>query len=280
MQKLLQHRVKDMSETGIQLRIFTPDAIEATPVTYMHQDDYYTFGFVDSGECHIHADFNEYRLSSGSIAFLQPGQVHSFISSSELSAFMLMIDSAFIPDGHKRILEEYALTSQTSDVTAGQHSQLKTLFDMTANIINGNNHTFTHSLTLHLSLSVIDIITANIATRLNSQNFNKRYIELTVTFKSLLRQHADIIHSPSGYAGLMNLSPAYLNEAVKAITGINVSQNIQNEIIVRAKRRLMYTGMSVKEIAHGLGFEDYAYFTRMFTKTAGCTPTDFRKRHK
>jgi YesN/AraC family two-component response regulator len=78
---------------------------------------------------------------------------------------------------------------------------------------------------------------------------------------------------------LLNISPVYLNEAVRKTTGMNVRQCIQNEIITQAKRLLFYTRMSVKEIAIELGYEDYAYFTRLFTKVSALSPVQFRKKY-
>ncbi|HAR37126.1 MAG TPA: AraC family transcriptional regulator, partial [Porphyromonadaceae bacterium] len=71
----------------------------------------------------------------------------------------------------------------------------------------------------------------------------------------------------------------YLYEAVKQTTGQSVSHYIHNEIVIQAKRLLFYTDRSVKEIALELGYEDYAYFTRLFTKTSKLSPTQFRKKH-
>jgi AraC-like DNA-binding protein len=85
---------------------------------------------------------------------------------------------------------------------------------------------------------------------------------------------------PSEYASELNLSPAYLNEAVKKMTELSVSDCIRNEIVLQAKRLLFYTHQSVKEIACSLGYDDYSYFTRLFTKSAGVSPTQFRKNYR
>ena len=131
-----------------------------------------------------------------------------------------------------------------------------------------------------LSLAIIDIIGEAITSKQTAHSLPQRYVEHTITFRNLLKQHVEHSHSPSYYARMMNISLMYLNEAVKGTTGFSVSQNIQYEIVTRAKRSLIYTSKSVKEIAQELGFEDYAYFTRLFSKTAGISPTDFRKNHK
>lgn len=84
---------------------------------------------------------------------------------------------------------------------------------------------------------------------------------------------------PSQYAAELNISPVYLYEVIKLTTGQSVGDYIRNEIVIQAKRLLFYTNMSVKEIALDLGYEDWAYFTRMFTKTSQCSPTQFRKKY-
>ena len=63
---------------------------------------------------------------------------------------------------------------------------------------------------------------------------------------------------------------------MKELTGLSSSQYIKNEIILLAKRELFHTSDSVKEIAYRLGFTDNAYFTRLFTETAGISPNKFR----
>jgi AraC family transcriptional activator of pobA len=79
---------------------------------------------------------------------------------------------------------------------------------------------------------------------------------------------------------MLHVSPAYLNECVKTTTGHSVSYWIQQQIILEAKRLLGYSDLSIKEIASGLGYDDYAYFTRLFTKAGGCTPARFRKKYR
>ena len=74
----------------------------------------------------------------------------------------------------------------------------------------------------------------------------------------------------------MNISPVYLNEIVKDITGQSSGQYIKNEIVLLAKRELFHTSDSIKEIAYRLGFTDSAYFTRLFTDVAGVSPGKFR----
>ena len=86
--------------------------------------------------------------------------------------------------------------------------------------------------------------------------------------------------SPGAYAAALNISTSYLNEAVKDTTGLPVSYWIQQEVVIEAKRLLYYTDKTVKEIAYELGFDDHAYFSRLFVKAEGITALTFRKQYR
>ncbi|WP_231577446.1 helix-turn-helix domain-containing protein [Sphingobacterium sp. IITKGP-BTPF85] len=78
----------------------------------------------------------------------------------------------------------------------------------------------------------------------------------------------------------LNISTPYLNECVKDVTGYPVSYHIQQRIILEAKRLLYHSDKSVKEIADALGFEDYPYFSRLFSKVTGMSALSFRNKNR
>jgi AraC-like DNA-binding protein len=49
---------------------------------------------------------------------------------------------------------------------------------------------------------------------------------------------------------------------------------------MEAKRLLYYSDMNVKQIAHTLGYDDHAYFSRQFRKVTGITPLGFRVQYR
>lgn len=280
MEKLPQHKVSKFSDVAIHLRIFTPDEECQEPVMYMHQDDYYVFGFVESGECEVLIDFQSYKIQAGSVVLIQPGQVHCFVNSLGLSAYLLLIDGAFIEDKVRQVIAQYSFTSQIALLASVHQAELKQLFSMLSAKKRAITDALSASLVMHLSLAVVDVIASTMQYGLTQRKCSRRYVELTQIFRSLLKENVTTKHAPAFYANKMNVSVIYLNEAVKAATGNSVTQNIHHEIIVRARRELVYTNKSVKEIAVGLGFEDYAYFTRIFTRITGQSPNLFRKNHQ
>ena len=66
---------------------------------------------------------------------------------------------------------------------------------------------------------------------------------------------------------------------MKAVTGMNVTVYIKNEVVLQAKRLLVHTDLTVKEISYRLGIEDHAYFSRLFLQATGVSPTAFRQRN-
>jgi len=73
------------------------------------------------------------------------------------------------------------------------------------------------------------------------------------------------------------ISKAYLSEKFKKITGITLSDYINTVKMEKAKYLLTATSMKTYEIADTLGYKDHEYFSKVFKKNAGFSPTAFRK---
>jgi AraC family transcriptional regulator, transcriptional activator of pobA len=80
------------------------------------------------------------------------------------------------------------------------------------------------------------------------------------------------------YANELFVSPNYLTDVVKKVTGHSASYHIQQRTVQEAKRLIMYDEVTMKMVASSLGFEDLSHFSKYFKKAAGMNFTDFRKR--
>ena len=81
----------------------------------------------------------------------------------------------------------------------------------------------------------------------------------------------------ASYADEAGISENYLSRLVKQSTGRSVGAWIDIVRIQRAKRLLSSTSLSIIDIATSVGVEDQSYFSRLFKKETGVTPSDFRK---
>ena len=76
---------------------------------------------------------------------------------------------------------------------------------------------------------------------------------------------------------MLNISEVYLNEAVKGATGLSAGAYIRSLMMTQARRQLTCTSLSSKEIAYELGYDDYVYFSKLFKKHTGKSPSEYRK---
>ncbi|OJJ15041.1 AraC family transcriptional regulator [marine bacterium AO1-C] len=76
----------------------------------------------------------------------------------------------------------------------------------------------------------------------------------------------------------LNVSPSYLSDMLRTMTGQNTQQHIHHYLIEKAKEKLSTTQLSVSEIAYHLGFEHPQSFSKLFKSKTHLTPLKFRQR--
>jgi AraC family transcriptional activator of pobA len=75
----------------------------------------------------------------------------------------------------------------------------------------------------------------------------------------------------------LNLSPGYLSELLKTLTGQSTQQHIHDKLIEKAKEKLSTGNSSVSEIAYELGFEHSQSFSKLFKTKTNLSPLEFRQ---
>lgn len=151
-------------------------------------------------------------------------------------------------------------------------ADLGVLFEMLA------RHFDNYQVSLPLALSIKGLVISSVMA--GCRKDNDRFISIVLRLKKMLTTELTREKSPSAYAGMLNITEGYLNEAVRRVTGMNVSAYIRSQVVTEAKRELMYTSLSAKEIAYSLGYDDYVYFSKLFKKVAGVSPVEYRKNLK
>ncbi|WP_341770868.1 AraC family transcriptional regulator [Actinocrispum wychmicini] len=102
--------------------------------------------------------------------------------------------------------------------------------------------------------------------------------------ETLVDQFARLTGQPGGEswsvrecAARMGVTPGYLAEAIKAATGRTPSHLIREARVREAKRLLVSSDLTVRQVADRTGFADPAYFCRFFRRETGLSPGDFRR---
>jgi AraC-like DNA-binding protein len=99
---------------------------------------------------------------------------------------------------------------------------------------------------------------------------------MLLELRELIEQNYHTLHSPSDYAKRLHTSAKTLGRIVREHLGTTLTDLIRNRILIHAKWQLLHTLKPVKEISRELGFRDELYFSRLFKKATGYSPTFFR----
>jgi AraC-like DNA-binding protein len=98
-------------------------------------------------------------------------------------------------------------------------------------------------------------------------------------FTQLVEAHYKEKHTVADYADLMLVAPKTLTHTFKRMNLPPPNEVIKNRIILEAKRLLVHTNMTAKEIAYELGYDDPAYFSRLFFIKTGDSPLVFKAKY-
>lgn len=102
-------------------------------------------------------------------------------------------------------------------------------------------------------------------------------LELFLRFRKLLEKNVNYNVRVADLCEQLNISPKQLSSTLKLYNNSTPKQFIEERILLEVKRLLVYSTLSIKEIAYEIGFEDPTNFTKYFKARMHLLPTDYRK---
>ncbi|GAA3988643.1 helix-turn-helix domain-containing protein [Mucilaginibacter dorajii] len=276
------HQLKERATSGLEIhRFLEGDMPKADEPLGAHRDDHYLFFLLEGGLASMMNDFQEVHFEASQLYYVLPGQVHHRIKNFEAFGWFIAVDTMLLSPDYRSIFENQLIMQQPYRLTDVQLNQCKNLLNLLyEKYCEDESRTFYLPVVHSLLQSFLGMAACCFSHTGNQRLMTSRPVQLAQQFKKLLVEHVREVKSPSAYANMLNVSETYLNEALKKVTGMSVSYWIQQELLLEAKRLLYYSQMNVKEIAHTLGYDDHAYFSRLFKKTEGSTPLSFRKGYR
>jgi AraC family transcriptional activator of pobA len=97
-------------------------------------------------------------------------------------------------------------------------------------------------------------------------------------YRALVDQKFRETRRLADYAGALAISQTHLNRICRQELGVSALTVIERRIALEARRQLLFSSLSIKQIGAGLGYEDPAYFTRMLKRVLGAPPAALRNR--
>lgn len=257
------------------------DTINASEIVNM-----FRILWIQEGFAKYQIDFKHFEVDKEIILFLSPGQVFQIeaekIKSAKVISFQKdfycieMHDSEVSCNG-LFFFNVYNLPYLT--LTPEESSQLALTYDQLKSEIQNPGAVHSDLLKTYLKLFLIQTV------RIRKERQQQQFVMIGVDndfyrkFSQLVESHFREKHAVADYADLLNISPKSLTKKLQKITHLSPSILIQERILLEAKRELIYSNKSIKEIAFDLGFSDPAYFSRFFAKHSQESPLAFRENH-
>lgn len=250
-----------------------------------HKHNYFELCIFTRGTGEHEIDFQTYGIVPPSIHVLHPGQVHLIRRGKSYNGYLFVFSKEFYNLRFKglEIIPGYPLVSQLKNGPILNMTQEE--FADFSILITSMEKEFEQasSETEEIIVSFLNIFFLRLRNRFMSLLKKENPVRhssrsLVYSFNQLIENHFSDLHQVTEYAELLNESPVTLNRAVKNLTGKTPGGLIVERLVLEAKRLLLYSNLTNKEIAYKLNYEDPSYFARIFRKKTGTTPSEFRIR--
>lgn len=125
-----------------------------------------------------------------------------------------------------------------------------------------------------LALMVLALRHATLAQ--TTQPGTARQAALVARLRERIEQRFRQREPVAAHARALGTSLTALRQACAQVAGSSPAQMLDDRALLEARRLLLYSQLSVTEIAYAIGFEDPAYFSRFFTRHVGQPPRTYR----
>jgi len=243
-----------------------------------HREDRHTFFLLESGTVTVEIDFQKFEITPSSVIYMHPDQVHRIVRLENVTVSSWAINNENLNPEYLKLLESLS-PAKPLVLEQETFAVLSEAVSLCIKFSKRKNDKLYQFLLKDSCNVMVALVASQYLESAKSTDPISRFKLIADTFKSVLENNFISVKGPTAYAQKLNISTPYLNECVKNATGYSVSYHIQQRVILEAKRLLYHSDQSVKEIAAALGYDDYPYFSRLFTKVTGITALTFRNKN-
>ena len=268
--------------TGAILNIGNESLLEVYRT--VRQVNLFTFVRTKDFEAELVIDDVPYTMQSHSILALTTAQYLKFISGKDLVVYQFNREFYCIKDHDHEVSCAGLLFFGNVQIphinlNAEEIEKLRMLHEVFIDEIETKDTIQAEMLRMLMARFII-ICTRLLKTKEGYVERSKNTkVDLLREFNMLVDTYFKTEHSVAFYAEKLFKSPKTLSNN---FAQLNTSplQIIHDRIVLEAKRQLIYTDKTAKEIAYDLGFEDASHLSRLFKKHTKISPSDFKKQLK
>ncbi|WP_293311267.1 helix-turn-helix domain-containing protein [Pedobacter sp. UBA5917] len=231
---------------------------------------------------------HHYDFEEGGISFVSPNQIIAAAEDEkDYSGYTLLIHPDFLRNYPlAKSINNYGFFSYSANealyLSEKEKATISEVFEHILQELNSRIDDFSQ-----------DVIISHIEVLLNYSNrfYKRQFITRKAANHDILTQLEAILNqyfnnektltkglpTVSYLAEVLNLSPRYLSDMLRSLTGQNTQQHIHDKIIEKAKEFLASDKLTVAEVAYHLGFEHPQSFNKIFKKKTNQTPVAFKQ---
>ncbi|MFA7473861.1 MAG: AraC family transcriptional regulator [Spirosomataceae bacterium] len=250
------------------------------PTDHPHRHTYCEIMFFETGSGFHEIDFHTHSIHTPSIHFIAPGKVHLLTPTEDCVGYIITFPqeySKFYGIGKdSQVVTNYPWNKNWKNPVVNLTEESLPYFrnlleNMLADYLEGGEYkNIALAAYLHVFLSKCLVVGGGEALASDPVN------DIPTRFQELVEKHFRELHSVHEYAELLSVTADYLGKSVKKALNITASDFILNRLLLEAKRLVVFTNLTSKEIAYQLHIEDPSYFSRMFKRKTGLSPNEYR----
>ena len=269
------HHLPDQ-RSEIQVEAILPAAQEVR--NGIHRHDFHELFFFAKGSGTHMIDLDPYAVNAPCLHVVAPGQVHQLDRSPDMEGMVVMFSGNAHPgNGHAAhsLLFPHAGRPSSFPLGAQEMEEAMALVGQIRAETERPEGPVVGVIEGYLGILLIkchhwsERSAPREALQLETHDPVRRFLQLVDLDFLTERQVGQ-------YADRLAVSSDHLNELVKKRLGRTASRVIQDRLLLEAKRLLLHSELTVKEVGYALNMKDPAYFTRWFGKAEGTPPVAFR----
>lgn len=251
------------------------------------QTDFYCLCLMLKGNVRFAATREEVELRQNSVLLASPDTPrHGSISiDDQVDMLLVPFTSNFpvqldFPDNFMELIKNY-FTSKFNPIWHISQEESERMEHIILTLQQYLRLTSDHLFKTEILKSLFQVFLfelGRLATQYAGQSLSKpsRKKQLYLDFYMMIKEHYKTSRTVSYYAGELAVTPKYLSEVTKELSGMSASKLINHFVIQEAKSLLNYTQMSIAEIAEELHFADQSFFGKFFKRAVGVSPYQYR----